>query len=87
MLDGARLLLWPSHIQWRSETGPDYRDAAVELARTLDCWIIQSNWATSVNDPTLRRLGGSLTITPSGDILGRAPFDEPHADIVEVTDP
>ncbi len=70
---------WPGVIGWESEvTDPDddvTHELASECARALDTWLVQCNWAGSVNRPELTGTGGSLVLSPAGDVVYEAPRD------------
>jgi len=84
----ARLLVWPGVIAWGSEAGHPQNVVTKEIARacarTLNSHLIQSNWASSWNQPELRGMGGSLVISPRGEVLHECPRDEAGISLVEV---
>jgi predicted amidohydrolase len=79
-LPEVRLVFWPGAIAWRSETGDPENIVTEEIARAcaraLQCHLVQCNWASSLNRPELRGLGGSLVVSPGGEVLHRCPMDE-----------
>lgn len=85
----VQLVLWPSYIQWNQKTGTgfEYEQAAIDLATSLDCWVIQANWSCAINDPSIQGLGHSLTIAPDGQIIERAPFDAPDLAVFDLPIP
>lgn len=88
-LAGARVVFWPGVIAWESgrPTHPESvvtREIAAECARTLGAYLVQCNWATSLNDPELPGLGGSLVFSPSGALVHRTSPDAPCLEAVEV---
>jgi len=76
-LAGCDLVLWPGYIQQRpDDDGPDdLHTAAARLARSLGAWVVQANWASACNDPSLRGMGGSVWLSPDGEVVRRAPAD------------
>ena len=46
--------------------------------------MVQCNWATSVNNPDVRGMGGSLVLAPTGELLHRCPLDTVGISIVEI---
>lgn len=87
-MGGARMMFWPGAIAWDSQpTDPDNVvtiDIASECARTLDSYVVQCNWSTSLNNPSITGMGGSLVIAPTGELLHRCPLDTPGISIVEI---
>ncbi len=87
-LGGVRLTFWPGAIAWDSEPAdPDNvvtPEIASACARTLESYVVQCNWSTSLNNPAIRGMGGSLVLAPTGDILHRCPLDTPGISIVEL---
>jgi omega-amidase len=73
-LAGVRVVFWPGAIAWNSRraTHPENvvtREIASACARTLGAYLIQCNWAESLNDPEASGMGGSLVISPAGEII------------------
>ena len=71
------VIFWPSYV---GESDAEqaalcvaYRDGAARLARELGAWVLQSNWAESLNAPEHRGLGASVVITPAGRIATTLP--------------
>ena len=87
-LGGARLTFWPGAIAWDSEPAdPDSvvtPEIASTCARTLESYVVQCNWASSVNNAAVTGMGGSLVMAPTGAILYRCPLDTPGISIVEI---
>jgi predicted amidohydrolase len=87
-LGGARLTFWPGAIAWdNGASDPDNvvtPEIASTCARTLESYVVQCNWASSVNNAAITGMGGSLVIAPTGDILHRCPLDTPGISIVEL---
>jgi predicted amidohydrolase len=87
-LGGARLTFWPGAIAWDSAPAdPDNQvtpEIASACARALESYVVQCNWATSLNNPAITGMGGSLVIAPTGDILHRCLLDTPGISIVEI---
>lgn len=86
-LAGARVVFWPGAIAWNStrETHPENmvtREIASVCARTLGAYLVQCNWAQSLNDPQASGMGGSLVISPSGEIVHECPVDRPGITVV-----
>jgi predicted amidohydrolase len=84
---GARLTFWPGAIAWDSQPAdPDNvvtPEIASACARTLESYVVQCNWSTSLNNPAIRGMGGSLVLAPTGDILHRCPLDTTGISIVD----
>jgi predicted amidohydrolase len=86
---GARLVLWPSVIAWDYD-GPVREEdrvgeeGAAHCARTLGAWIVQANAPASLNRPELRGFGGSLVLSPRGDIVHRSALDRATIEVVEI---
>jgi len=87
-LGGIRLTFWPGAIAWdNTPTDPDSvvtPEIARECARTLGSYMVQCNWATSLNNPDVRGMGGSLVLAPTGELLHRCPLDTVGISIVEL---
>ena len=87
-LGGIRLAFWPGAIAWDSApTDPDNvvtPEIASECARTLESYVVQCNWATSLNNPDVRGMGGSLVLAPTGELLHRCPLDTVGISLVEL---
>jgi predicted amidohydrolase len=87
-LGGARLMFWLGAIAWDSEPADPENVVTPEIAstcaRTLESYVVQCNWASSVNDAAVAGMGGSLVIAPTGDVLHRCPLDTPGISIVEI---
>ncbi len=87
-LGGARLTFWPGAIAW--DNGASDPDNVVTLeiasacARTLESYVVQCNWSTSLNNPSIWGMGGSLVLAPTGDILHRCPLDSPGISVFEI---
>lgn len=78
------LILWPGFISWRGvegqsqagrETGPEMLERAKVLARECQAWLLQCNWPVSLNNPKQRGMGGSVVISPSGELQTQLPLD------------
>lgn len=79
LLDGAEIVFWPGAITWDDDLAhPDHVDEAMARAFALatGAYLVQCNWPVSLNRPDASRLGGSLVLSPEGDVLLRAPLDE-----------
>jgi omega-amidase len=82
----ARVTFWPGIIDWPDPGAPAREDAdpdnmvtpeiARTFARTLDSYVVQCNWPNSVNRPGLTRMGGSLVLSPAGEVVHRCPLGE-----------
>jgi omega-amidase len=87
-LGGVQLLFWPGVIAWGTRGAhPENvitREIAQECARTLGAHLIQCNWASSLNQPVLRGMGGSMVLSPAGAILFECPLDEAGISLVEL---
>ena len=85
-LRGARVVFWPGAIAWDSPaTDPENvvtREIASACARTLGAYLVQCNWPISLNNPAVRGMGGSLVISPAGEIVHECPLDEPGISVV-----
>ena len=81
-----QIVLWPSYISWTAgtESKVDYEQAATRIARALDCWIIQCNWANAINDPDQRGMGRSIVVNPDGDITDEASTDRPELSVIKI---
>lgn len=87
-LEGTRVVFWPSMIHFDLDgEHPDHVDMemAQAFARTLCCWLVQCNWPGSLNRPELPGAGGSLVISPGGELVHRLPHDRPVLDLVTLT--
>jgi omega-amidase len=83
----ARVTFWPGIIDWPDPAAPARGDAdpdnmvtpeiARSFARTLGSFVVQCNWPNSVNRPGLARMGGSLVLSPAGEVVHRCPLGEP----------
>ncbi len=76
----ARVVFWPSYI---AESDAEqtalcqaYRAGAAALAQALGAWVLQSNWAQSLNLPTQRGFGAGVVIAPDGRLATTLPRDE-----------
>ena len=71
-----RVIFWPSYISradamlWQA-----YLEGAVAMARALDAWVLQSNWAESLNEPRARGFGAGVVIAPDGQVVQTLPVD------------
>lgn len=87
-LGGARLMFWPGAIAWdNGASDPDNvvtPEIASACARTLESHVVQCNWSTSLNNPAIRGMGGSLVLAPTGDILHRCPLDTTGISVLEI---
>jgi len=87
-LPETRLLVWPGVIAWDSEAGqPDNvvtKEIACGCAHTLNAHLVQCNWASSQNRLEQRGMGGSLVISPQGEVLHECPRDEAGIYLVDV---
>ncbi len=71
-----RVIFWPSYIsEADAELGQAYRDGAAAMARALGAWVLNSNWAESLNEPCARGFGGGVVIAPDGRIVRTLPVD------------
>jgi predicted amidohydrolase len=89
--DGPRVVCWPSYIG-ESDAGQTaltaaYRQGAVRLARELSAWVLQSNWAASLNAPGAQGLGDSLVIDPDGMTVAQLPRDASACHLVALKAP
>lgn len=81
-LRGADLVLWPGAVWWegREEDAPPADritlDDARACARALGAYLIQCNWPQSLNRPELTGWGGSVVISPDGEVVYRCLPDE-----------
>jgi omega-amidase len=87
-LSGIPLLLWPGAICWDRGGGePENRvtvDHARECAREMGAWVVQCNWAQTLNDPGARGMGGSLVVSPAGEVTQRCAFDAPGVTLAAI---
>ncbi|HEX2205849.1 MAG TPA: carbon-nitrogen hydrolase family protein [Longimicrobium sp.] len=85
-LRGSRVVFWPGAIAWDNPAShPENvvtREIAQACARTLGAYLVQCNWATSLNDPETRGLGGSLVVSPAGEVVHACPADAPGITLV-----
>ena len=86
-LAGVRVVFWPGAIAWNDTAlaHPESvvtREIAVACARRLDVHLVQCNWPGSLNDPAKRGMGGSLVVSPAGEIVHECPADEPGVSVV-----
>lgn len=85
-LGGVHVVFWPGVIAWDApDSHPENvvtREMAADCARTLGAYLVQCNWASSLNDPTMRGLGGSLVVSPDGEIVHACPADAPGITVV-----
>ncbi|MBW3571534.1 MAG: hypothetical protein KY467_10540 [Gemmatimonadetes bacterium] len=58
------------------------RDIACDCAQTLGVYLVQCNWPHSLNDPTVASMGGSLVISPAGEIVHECPADQAGISLV-----
>ena len=84
------VVFWPSYIgesdAEQAALCEAYRAGAVELARALGAWVLQSNWAGSLNAPHHRGLGGSVVIAPDGRIVTTLPPDAAALRVMTLAD-
>lgn len=86
---GTDLVFWPGVISWDNDpyAHPD-DDVTIEIAQTsariLGSYLVQCNWPNSVNRPELTAMGGSLVISPTGELLQQCPLDEAGVSVVTV---
>lgn len=88
-LGGVQVVFWPGAVAWDSTrpVHPDddfARDTARDCARTLGSHLVQCNWPQWLNDPGVTGLGGSLVVSPGGDLLHQCPLDEAGISIVTI---
>ncbi len=88
-LTNVRVVFWPGVIAWNSPraTHPENvvtRGIASACARRLGVYLVQCNWAQSLNDPEVSGMGGSLVISPAGEIVHECSIDRPGLSIVTV---
>jgi len=83
-----RLIFWPGYI---AESDAEqavlceaYRVGAARLALALRAWVLQSNWAESLNAPGRGGFGAGIVIAPDGEIVQMLPRDEAALAIVEL---
>lgn len=79
LLREAEVVFWPGAIAWDGdESHPDHVDEAMarRFARGVGAYLVQCNWPGSLNRPDAAQLGGSIVVSPDGDLLHRAPLDE-----------
>lgn len=74
-----RVIFWPSYI---AESDAEqtalcqaYRAGAMELARELGAWVLQSNWPESLNAPGQPGFGASVVIAPDARLVQTLPRD------------
>ncbi len=83
----VQVVFWPGAIAW-SSTEPTHpenvvtREIAVACARTLGVHLVQCNWPNSLNNPDVVGMGGSLVISPIGEIVHECPADQPGISLV-----
>jgi omega-amidase len=88
-LDAVRVLFWPGVITWDGER-PAHPDDVVSVdiargcARSLGRYVVQCNWPNSLNDPEMRGMGGSLVISPAGEVLERCTLDRDEISCFEL---
>jgi len=84
-----RVVFWPSYVgesdAEQAALCKAYRIGAADLARELGAWVLQSNWAESLNAPEHRGLGASVVITPAGRLATTLPRDAAAQSLVELT--
>jgi omega-amidase len=89
-MKGVEMVFWPGVIRWTDVvTVPDNHvnlEHAQGCARTLGAWVVQCNWPHSLNGPPGAPMGGSVVLTPEGEILARAPLDEVSLTLVDLPD-
>lgn len=86
--DRPRVIFWPSYVA-ESDAGQAalcqaYRAGAQRLARELGAWVLQSNWAESLNAPEQRGFGASVVIAPGGRCVQTLPCDAAALAMVEL---
>ncbi|MFG6488843.1 nitrilase-related carbon-nitrogen hydrolase [Roseateles sp. BYS78W] len=85
--DRQRVIFWPSYIAdsdvEQAALCEAYRAGAAELARELQAWVLQSNWAESLNEPSHRGFGAGVVVAPDGRISQVLARDA--ADVAPVT--
>lgn len=84
----ARVIFWPSYI---AASDPEqaalteaYRAGAQTLAAELQAWVIQCNWPGSLNQPEARGFGGSVVVSPQGELVSRLPLDAAGLAVIEL---
>lgn len=88
-LRGVDLAFWPGVISWDNDpyAHPD-DDVTIAIAqacaRTLGSYLVQCNWPNSVNRPELTAMGGSLVISPTGELVHQCPIDQAGISVVTV---
>lgn len=83
-----RVIFWPSYIA-ESDAGQAalcaaYRAGAEALARALGAWVLQSNWAESLNAPESRGFGAGVVIAPGGACVQTLPRDAAALVLVDI---
>lgn len=87
-LRGVEVVFWPGVIGWGAPPG-DPEDAVTEAiaqdcARRLGSFLVQCNWPNSLNRPELEGCGGSLVLSPAGEVLARCPVGVAGTTLVEL---
>lgn len=85
-LADVRVVFWPGAIAWGNDAShPENvvtRGIAAACARTLGVHLVQCNWPNALNAPDVSGMGGSLVISPAGEIVHECPADQPGVSIV-----
>lgn len=88
---GSRVVFWPSYIgesdAEQAALSSTYRQGAARLARELSAWVLQSNWAESLNAPGPQGLGDGVVIGPDGTTVARLPKDAAAQVVVDLKGP
>lgn len=87
-----QLVFWPGQMRPQPEDAgiepPPHVRNAQRLARTLNAWIIQSNWPNALNRPEESvGCGRSVVISPAGDIAIELPQSQPGVGMFTLGEP
>lgn len=78
------ILFWPGYIGNQSANPEGTADQALGISKVLSAYVIQCNWANSLNSPDQKDLGGSIVTDRDGNLIGRCPDAEAGIGIVDL---